>query len=415
MCARLSRGPRAGVSADCHERFAAGFAVVNFEDPTDIGSRTPRPAGVLTSGAMAGPAAIALEPAPASASAPAPAGPGEAAKDRWILSPALDLLLFVGVTFLTVIPWIVSDVLHYPGWYVLVGVAVVNGPHLISTWTRVYIPRGERFRRPVQYWVMPGLVAAFAVANELRGGNGPSLVRSVIFYWASWHFVAQSWGVLRIYQRKHGVVGTLDSRLEKALIFLPALFCVLRRLYTGPWELFGTWVYHVRPPARLVNGCGALVVALACAYLARLVVTARARPLHHYVRPIYLAFNFMGFAMPFLVIRDGTSAFAAAALWHALQYIAIVWLYNRRRYAGGIDAGARLVSWVSQPGRTLPYVGLIAVCAAGVYSLAFAIATVTRTDFQQLAMVFWTGLTLAHYYVDGVIWKTRRYNLKPLG
>ena len=55
------------------------------------------------------------------------------------------------------------------------------------------------------------------------------------------------------------------------------------------------------------------------------------RPAHEWVRPAYLAFNFLGFAMPFLVIRDGNSAFGAAALWHAVQYIAIVWLYNDRR------------------------------------------------------------------------------------
>jgi len=47
--------------------------------------------------------------------------------------------------------------------------------------------------------------------------------------------------------------------------------------------------------------------------------------------------------------------------------------------------------------------------------VAFLIASVAKIPFQSLALVFWTGLTLAHYYVDGVIWKTRRYNLKPLG
>jgi len=237
----------------------------------------------------------------------------------------------------------------------------------------------------------------------------------VIFYWASWHFVAQSWGILRIYQRKHRVVGTLDAKLERALLFGPAFFCMLRRLHTGLWTLFEVEVFHVVPPAWIVNVFGALLVLVALLYGARRLVASGQRPWSETVRPVYLVFNFVGFAMPFLVIQDGTSAFAAAALWHAAQYMAIVWLYNRRRYAGGIDPGARVVSWASQPGRAPAYVAILAAGAAGVYSVAFLIASVAKIPFQSLALVFWTGLTLAHYYVDGVIWKTRRYNLKPLG
>jgi hypothetical protein len=355
-------------------------------------------------------AAVAFPPSPAPARAPAGAGDAR----PWMISPALDGLLFIGVTLLTLIPWLVSDVLHYPGVYVLVGVAIANGPHLISTWTRVYLARGERFRRPVRYWVIPALAAAFAVTCEIRGGIWVRVVRSTIFYWATWHFMAQSWGVLRLYQRKHGAADTTEAKLEKALIFLPAMFCALHRLFTGPRELFGIEVIHIRPPALLVNGLGALILVLAAAYLARWVARARTRAPHEHIRPVYLLFNFVGFAMPFLVIRDGTSAFAAAALWHAVQYIAIVWLYNRRRYAAGRDPGAPLVSWVSQPGRSLAYMGLIAACAAGVYSVAFVAARVAGLAFEELAMTFWTGLTLGHYYIDGVIWKSRRYDLRTL-
>ena len=133
-----------------------------------------------------------------------------------MLGPGLDLILFVGVTLLTIIPWVVSDVLGRPGREVLVGVAVVNGPHLISTWTRVYLSSAERFRRPVRYWVIPGLAFALAIVCDLRGGEWLRAIRSTIFYWATWHFVAQSWGVLRIYQRKHGAADRAEAKLEKA-------------------------------------------------------------------------------------------------------------------------------------------------------------------------------------------------------
>ncbi len=326
---------------------------------------------------------------------------------NWMVSPAVDLLLFVGVTLSTIGPWIASDLLRVPGHYVLIAVAFANGPHLISTWTRVYLPRKERFRRPVHYWLMPGIAGTFAIACNVTDGIGPQLVRTVIFYWASWHFAAQSWGILKIYQRKHGAVGSLEGTLEKALIFLPAAWCVLHRLYTGPWDLFGVEVLHVVPRAWMVNAFGALVVTLAVAYVA--VWTRRANlPL---IRPVYLCCNAFGFVMPYLVIKNGTSAFAAAALWHAIQYIAIVWLYNRRRYGGQPDPDARFISYVSQPGRSLAYVGMIALCAAGVYTLAFLVTRVVQISFETFALTLWTALTLGHYYLDGVIWKFKQYDL----
>src|SRR5690349_17040624 len=122
------------------------------------------------------------------------------AERMWLVSPAVDLTLFVGVTATALLPWVASDLLGVPGPYVLAGVALVNGPHLISTWTRVYLLPSERFRRVVHYWLVPAGAAAFAIACFTVGGEGPRLVRSVIFYWASWHFMSQSWGVLRLYQ-----------------------------------------------------------------------------------------------------------------------------------------------------------------------------------------------------------------------
>jgi hypothetical protein len=328
--------------------------------------------------------------------------------DAWLVSPAVDLALFVAVTLTTIAPWIAADHLHVPGYYVLVGVAFANGPHLISTWTRVYLPRRERFRRPLHYWVVPGIAAAFAIGCMVLGGWGPIYLRTVIFYWASWHFAAQSYGILRLYQRKHGVIGTRAAHLEKALIFLPALFFVMHRLFTGPWELFGVIVIHPRLPPWSVNAVGALTLTVAALYLVELTRTRV-----HWLRPVYLASNAFGFCMPYLVIKTGTAAFAAAALWHAIQYIGIVWLHNRRRYAGRIDPDARIIAWVSQPGRSLWYVLVIAACAAGVYSVAL-IASAFSWSLQEWSLTLWTGLTLGHYYLDGVIWKFKQYDLQTL-
>src|SRR5262249_18688377 len=159
-------------------------------------------------------------------------------------------------------------------------------------------------------------------------------------------------------------------------------------IYTGPWELFGVLIIHPYPRAWQVNAVGAATAAVAIAYA--LVLLRRPQ---EGVRPLLVAFTAFGFAMPFLVIKKGPSAFPAAALWHAVQYIGIVWHYNRTRYAGKPrDPGARVISWVSQPGRTVAYCGVLLACAVAAYAVIFAVGPLAGWDLAQTSLGMWTSM-----------------------
>ena len=127
-------------------------------------------------------------------------------RSLFIASPTKDFLFFflsVSVVFLA---WLAAAVFKVQGFYILAAVAVVsNGPHLISTWTRVYFDSREWKAQPVLLVGVPVLIGAFVVyANLKLGLTGVRILNSTILYWATWHFVAQNWGILRIYQRKSG-------------------------------------------------------------------------------------------------------------------------------------------------------------------------------------------------------------------
>ena len=115
------------------------------------------------------------------------------------------------------------------------------------------------------------------------------------------------------------------------------------------------------------------------------------------------------FWVPFMLIKDGSAAFAAAACWHGFQYLGIVFHYNQKKFDKRDDNdGARLIGWVSQPGRWWAYMALLWAMAASVYVLVFGISAFVDMRFTKIAAIVWAGLTLAHYWIDGLIWKMRK-------
>src|SRR5262249_11057250 len=151
----------------------------------------------------------------------------------------------------SLVPWVLSTQLDVHWRWIILLAGLFNGPHLISTLTRVYFLKDERFRRPLHYWAIPAMLVSY-VAWCRSSGEGMILLRTTLFYWASGPFVAQAFAILRLYQRNPGVFGPPLARLEKGLVFGPALFFVSRRVFTGPWELFGMPVIHPRIPGPLV-------------------------------------------------------------------------------------------------------------------------------------------------------------------
>lgn len=345
--------------------------------------------------------------------APVPSAPARV----WMVSPAFDLTFFIGTALVTLGPWMAVEYFHVRAFLVIAAVGIVsNGPHLISTWTRVYLDGNERFRRPLHYWLVPGLLAAFVAYMVLvKEGPRSATVRTMLFYWAFWHFMMQNWGILRIYQRRTGAMysgGTRMAQLERVVLWLGALWPLSHRLYTGPWTLFGAHVRHPTLSPWMVNGLGAALLTVAAFYLGvrvRQIVRGERVPL---IRPLFLLASWFGFFVPFVLIKkSGSAAFAAAACWHGLQYLGIVWFYNHNRWRDGVDEKARFVSWISQPGRAPFYfLGLLAV--AGMVYGGLTLASKVVYTAEIWGSLVWISLTFGHYYLDGVIWKLRKPELQ---
>jgi hypothetical protein len=337
-------------------------------------------------------------------------------RDPFIVGPVYDGFFFFGSVLAVVFAWIASAVFDVDGFYVLAAVAVLsNGPHLASTWTRVYLDRREWQKRPVQIFVVPALITAAVVSVTFLGWKGQRLLDTLLLYWATWHFLAQNYGLLRIYQKRSGEPdSSLPLRLERPLMYMSVAWCALHRLKTGPRQLFGQEVFYPDLPWPMIDALLAVTVCVAVYYLWVRLRRGQWRETSPWLRVGFLSACFVGFAVPYLLItRDGTTAFAAAACWHGFQYIGIVRFYHRNAWKGGVNPDARLISWLSQQGRLrlFLYACLLWAFAGAGFLVIWTGSYLTRGTWWTIntwAGVTWLSMTFSHYYLDGVIWKLRR-------
>jgi hypothetical protein len=103
---------------------------------------------------------------------------------------------------------------------------------------------------------------------------------------------------------------------------------------------------------------------------------------------------------PYLWVRELNLATYGMLIGHFLQYLGIIWLLNRRKYATVEGSGhQRLLSSISTRTPLL----LLALVSVG---LAFYLANKGSrwVGIPITYVILWNSLSLVHFYVDGLVW-----------
>lgn len=331
------------------------------------------------------------------------------APSRWILGSGLDLLLFVSTPVL-----IVPVVLLLQGKWVgveaetisLVVAAFGGFGHHLPGMIRAYGDRElfQRFRW--RFILAPAFLLTVSVPLSLYRLNAMELI---IALWAYWHALMQVYGFVRIYDVKVGSVAPSTAWWDW-------LMCVT-------WFAAGMVVSDGRT-ARLLNNWyssgGPLIppgwiqtfrwlsvaaaVAALVGFLINHAIQVRRGASPNPVKLLMLSsgIGFWWFAMVY--VPNIVVGIALFEIFHDVQYLAIVWLYNCRR-ANATPKIGTFMKFVFRRSHAmlLLYIGL--VFAYGVIGLA---AVKLEGDLLKtvLTALLWTS-TILHFYYDGFIWKVR--------
>ena len=336
-----------------------------------------------------------------------PAVPSAAPKKTlWILNSWRDLILYVGTPLFLVpmfllaqVRWRAQDI------YLFVAAFGAMGHHLPGM-IRAYGDRAlfERFRW--RFIFAPIFLISVCVAFywwDLKG------IVLVVFFWGVWHGMMQTYGFCRIYDAKTGSFAALTRRLDFAtcatwfaagvLLSPQRMADTLETYYASGGPFIQPWL--LRNAQQVMLG-GAIAVSVLFLFNFSRMWAEGKRP-----NPVKLALLITSIAFWWYCNNGVTNILAGIALFevfHDVQYLSLVWIYNRSRVEKDSSIGGFMRFVFRRSGSLIGlYVGLVfAYGSLGYLSSHLEIETVKRVLTGVVA-----ASGLLHFYYDGFIWKVR--------
>jgi hypothetical protein len=352
---------------------------------------------------------------------------------NWIISGPGDLVLLtgpvvIGYVFLYFnIALGVSSFLIWWFWEVS-----VNGAHLFATLSRTYLDRQEWRERGgtlliALLWIGLGPLA-LVIDDELDVAVATTLFFFFQLSWGYYHVVRQLYGILCLYQKKNGEPSGVANKSEYWLfhtaMFVPFLVWMLRYPTVGSILR----IPNLAAASDSVVHCLEGVVVVSVIFYLGIVVTGGlyAKRLN-LPKAIFLIayFSLHTVATAFLPAPYAFDVILVNAVLtypHNVQYLAIVWHYNKKHYtanrenfgaAGYVNRNlASFIFFSTLFGLSFLYawwyfMGLRVPFLPSVSSLAREPLYGGRT-VGQFVQVIAIGIILNHYYLDQKIWRVNR-------
>jgi hypothetical protein len=285
------------------------------------------------------------------------------------------------------------------------GVAALGAVgHHLPGMMRAYGDRALFRRFRARFILAPLTLAGVCVAVAQRGLHA---IVFVAFVWGIWHALAQTYGFARIYGAKAGAGDRASALCDRALLvawFTTAVvWSPLRLFYL--LDLAATCGLPLPPAGAVAFLRSALAAATGAVTLAWLVLAGRrlrdGRSVGR-VRVLLLVTSIAFWWFANVRVRHLLLAAPLFEVFHDVQYLTIVWVYNRRRIeqAGG-DISPSL--------RALFRPTLAAVAVYVLAVMAYGSIQLYPPHWPQGSTIL--GLVAAsqllHFYYDGFIWKVR--------
>jgi len=322
----------------------------------------------------------------------------------FIVSARADLLLIVGAVLLC--PAILLPAANltspYTVWLVIMTFGAVG--HHLPSFLRTYGDRELFARYRLRLIIAPLLFFALTYGFSLNGLHGMLLISMC---WSIWHGMMQHFGFLRIYDSKVRSVSPLTARLDWWISFSWFGLALAYSPNQGGSlldALYNSGIPFI-PPAWIGNIQTVFILLTAAVTIVYVWNAVRGNQPRSWMKLSLLLSTFAYVWVVRVLTSDPFLSVALFELLHAMQYLAIVWAFNRRLVEKG-DAGViPRVFYLPGKASVMFYIG--ACLAYG----GFAMVVFTQVTDSSLKILLESVLItsgLLHYYYDGFIWKLKQ-------
>jgi len=284
--------------------------------------------------------------------------------------------------------------------------------HHLPGMMRAYGDRGLFAQYKIRFIVAPIFLATICCLSAKYDMTALSLAAVT---WGSWHGMMQTYGFIRIYDTKTAAYTATVRRLDLAMciawfgagmILSPSyMFMLLNKYYV---QCDGPMI----PSLEVIDFQNLWALGTA-------VVTILFIGFHIYNwlqgRPpnmikillMVTSFGFWWFAR--IIEPNPLIAVALFEIFHDVQYLSIVWVFNRNRADKDPNVGGFTRFLFRRSGALKGvYIGLVFCYGSmGLVAKGFSLETINHA-FQGLLI----GSGLLHFYYDGFIWKVRRKSIR---
>ena len=326
------------------------------------------------------------------------------APSPWIVSSWVDLILF-SATPLLIIPLVAMARTRFSLEDIAVFVVAFGAiGHNLPGMMRVYgdLALFQRYR--VRFILAPLFLLTTCFLFAHRNLNGLGVI---LLVWGFWHGLMQVYGFVRIYDAKYKSFASLTARLDylTCLTWFVAAFLhspgrmnvLLAEFYSCGGPFLPPIAFHW-----FQTSWDVLTAVVSVAFVANYVWQLRsghpANPMKLFT--IAMSVGFWWYTMVF--INNTILGIALFEIFHDVQYLAIVWVYNRKRVEKDPDVGA-FTRFVFQPRAIMMFVYVGIVFAYGY--LAYEINSLDKEDVMRSLFGVLVASSFLHFYYDGFIWK----------
>jgi hypothetical protein len=269
-----------------------------------------------------------------------------------------------------------------------------NSAHFAASTVRLYTKPGAVDQRPFLSTWIPWIAFGIMTGTIMIGGAAARFLETVYLTWSPYHYAAQAYGLAVVYSFRSGCrLRPEDKRLLWWASMPPFFYMTAQFLETRIPEIFGLSGEALTPllgPARMILRVAGCVAPLA---LYVRVWRSSSGPM-----PLISLMTLISNAVWFFVL-DPLNAFLWATVFHGLQYLAIVMIFDVR------DQMARQGNARGPLFHSLWFYGASLILGYGLFILLPAAYRLAGLEYSDARLVSIAIVNIHHFVVDAYIWR----------